>query len=328
MNGFSSALAPRIESFLELKRAMGRRYEAAEEQLHRFDRYVAGLDRPPEAVTRELVHGWLTERPDLGPRTQLGRASVLRQLCIYLARTDPHTYVPDRALLPVTLPILRPHIFSEDEVRALVQAARSWSPHGWKPRPLTFSTIVLVLYGTGLRRGEICRLRFADLDLEARTLFVHKTKFNKSRLVPFSAGLTEKLHGYLGVRLQRGPTDRHAPLFITRRRQAFRLTTLSGAFHDLVKAAGIVSAPGRRAPCLHGMRHTFAVHRLLRWYREGADLEAMLPVLATYMGHVNPLSTLVYLNATAELLREASRRFERAYGSLVVAPEEIIHEAR
>lgn len=328
MKAFSSPIGSRIASFLELKRAMGRRYEAAEAQLRRFDRYVSGFDEPPEAVTRELVHGWLTERPDLGPRTQLGRASVLRQLCIYLARTDPRTYVPDGALLPVTLPILRPHIFSEDEVRALVRVARSWSPHGWKPRPLILSTMVLVLYGTGLRRGEICRLRLADLDLQARTLFVHKTKFNKSRLVPFSVGLAEKLHDYLVVRLQHAPTDRHAPLFITRRRQAFRRTALSAAFHALTKAAGIVSAPGRRAPCLHGMRHTFAVHRLLRWYREGVDLEAMLPVLATYMGHVNPLSTLVYLNATAELLREASRRFERAYGSLVVAPEEIAHEAR
>lgn len=328
MKAFSSPLGSRIESFLELKRAMGRRYEAAEKQLRLFDRYAATLDPPVEVVTREIVHGWLTERSNLGPRTQLGRASVLRQFCTYLSRTDSRTYIPDRALLPVTLPVLRPHIFSEDEVRALVRVARSWSSHGWKPRPLTLSTMVLVLYGTGLRRGEICRLRFADLDLEARTLFVHKTKFNKSRLVPFSVGLTEQLHRYLGVRLQHSPIDRHAPLFITRHRRAFWLTTLSGAFHALVKATGIVSAPDRRAPCLHGMRHTFAVHRLLRWYREGADLEAMLPVLATYMGHVNPLSTLVYLNATAELLREASRRFERAYGSLVVAPEEIIHEAR
>lgn len=328
MNGWSSPLGPSIESFLALKRAMGRRYEATEKRLRVFDRYVAGLERPPEAVTRELVHGWLTERPSQGPRTQLGRVSVLRQLCIYLARTDPRTYVPDRSLLPITLPVLRPHIFSEDEVRTLVRVARSWSPHGWKPRPLVLSTMVLVLYGTGLRRGEICRLRFADLDLDARTFFVHKTKFNKSRLVPFSADLAQQIHGYLDVRRQQSPTDRHAPLFITRRRQAYGPSKLSGTFHELVKAAGIVSAPGRRAPCLHGMRHTYAVHRLLRWYREGADLEAMLPVLATYMGHVNPLSTMVYLNATAELLREASRRFERAYGSLVVAPEEIAHEAR
>lgn len=328
MKAFSSPFGHSIESFLELKRTMGRGYQGPENVLRIFDRYAAGLNRPIEAMTREIVHGWLTERPDLAPRTQLGRTSILRQFCIYLARTDPRTYVPDRALLPVTLPILRPHVFSEGEVRALVRVARSWSQHGWKARPLTLSTMVIVLYGTGLRRREICRLRLADLDLEARTLFVHKTKFNKSRMVPFSPGLAEQLHGYLDVRLRRSPTDRHASLFVTRRQQGYGPTKLSGVFHELVKTAGIVSAPGRRAPCLHGMRHTYAVHRLLRWYREGADLEAMLPVLATYMGHVNPLSTFVYLNATDELFREASRRFERAYGSLVVAPEEINHEAR
>jgi len=320
MMRFSSPLGSRIDAFLELKRAMGRRYDEAEILLRGFERYVAALDPLAEVVTRELVHGWLAARPNIRPSTLVTRGGILRQFCLYLARTDPRTYVPERALLPATLPIFRAHIYSEEEVRALVQAALSPSPHRSSTRPHTLSTMILVLYATGLRRREICRLRLADVDLDARTLFVHMTKFYKSRLVPFSAGLAEKLRTYLDFRARQPPVDGHAPLFLNRGRRAFGPRKLSGIFHELIKTAGIVSAPSRRGPRLHDMRHTFAVHRLLRWYREGADVEAKLSLLATYMGHGNVLSTQVYLSATAELLREASGRFERAYGSLVVVP--------
>ena len=326
---FACGLGPHMEAFLELKRAMGRRYETAEVELRAFDRYVAGLGKPPEFMTRELVHGWFSANPHLSPATQRKRANVLRQFCLFLVRLDRRTHVVDRALFPARRPGYKAHIYSEEELRALLRAARTVVPDRYALRRETVHTMLLTLYATGLRAGEACRLRVGDVDVAAGTLFVHKTKFFKSRVVPFLPGLAEKLRRYLEARTAAAPpAGEGAPFFVNRFRTAVAAPKLSAVFHDLVAAVGIPRRVGVRGPCLHELRHTFAVHRVLRWYREGADVQAKLPVLATYMGHGSVLATHVYLTATAEILQEASRRFERAYGSLVAAPEEIIHEAR
>jgi integrase len=326
MTRFASPFAQRLQDFIELKRALGRHYRGAEAELLRFDRYVVGLPDPPQIMTRELVHSWLTARPNVGPVTQEKRAGTLRQFCLYLVRLDPRTYVPDRALFPARRPVFKAHIYSEEELRALLRAVPEVVSDRFALGRETIHTALLTLYATGLRAGEVGRLRVGDVDLEARTLFIRDTKFFKSRLVPFSESLAGTLGTYFEARGT--PTDPKAPFFVNRSRRPLSPRKLSATFHQLVGVTGIAARPGRRGPRLHDLRHTFAVHRVLAWYRAGADVTAKLPLLSTYMGHGNVLSTHVYLTATAELMREASRRFERAYGSLVVAQEEICHEAR
>lgn len=315
MRSFTSSLARRMEAFVALKHATGATYQFGLRILLDLDRYVAALAPPPKTVTRELVHGWLASRPKIGPHGLLSRATVVRQFCVFLARTEPRTYVPDRSIMPTTLPQHHPHIYSEDEVRALLRAAKTLTR--FATRPETVAAMVLVAYATGLRCGEICRLRVADVDLDAQTFFVDKTKFCKSRVVPFSDGLARELRAYFELRRRHAPADADSPFFLNRNRRAFGRQSMTKVFHDLVGIAGVSSAPGHRRPRLHDMRHTFAVHRLLRWYRDGVDVGAKLPLLSTYMGHVDVISTQVYLTATSELLREASGRFERAYGTLV-----------
>jgi integrase len=326
MTRFASPFAQRMQAFVELKRALGRRYRATEAELLRFDRFVAGLPSPPQVMTQDLVHQWLAAKPHVQPVTQRKRAGVLRQFCLYLVRLDARTYVPGRALFPATLPVFRAHIYSEDELRALLQAVPVVVSDRFRLQRETIYTALLTLYATGLRAGELGHLRVGDVDFGARTLFVRDTKFFKSRLVPFSESLGDKLAAYFAA--CGAPTDPKVPFFVNRSRRPISTQTISHVFHRLVLAAGIAARPGRRKPRLHDVRHTFAVHRVLAWYRQGADVMAKLPLLATYMGHASVLSTHAYLTATAELLREASRRFERAYGSLVVAQEEIIDEAR
>ena len=326
MTRFASSFAPRLQAFLELKRALGRTYFAAEGELLRFDRYVAGLSDPPQSMTRELVHEWLAAKPHVQAITQRSRAGVLRQFCLYLVRLDPRTYVPGRALFPTTQPGLRPHIYSEEELRALLQAVPAVLSPRFALQRETIRTVVLVLYATGLRTGELGRLRIGDVDLDAHTFLVRETKFFKSRLVPLSTSVAAKLGDYLVAR--GAPNDPKAPFFLNRIRRPLSTQHISHLFHDLVRVAGIGARPRGRGPRLHDLRHSFAVHRVLAWYREGADVMAKLPLLATYMGHSSILSTHVYLTATAELLREATGRFERGYGSLVVAQEETAHEVR
>jgi integrase/recombinase XerD len=170
-----------------------------------------------------------------------------------------------------------------------------------------------VLYGAGLRPGEVLRLRCCDVDMSDRILAIWDTKFFKSRLVPIGTDLSNALKTYWGVRRSLPlPDETRSAFFCTRTGHRISLATLESSFVRLREHTGIRRPScDRWQPRLHDMRHAFAVHRIIGWYREGADVQACLPLLATYLGHINLSGTQTYLTMTHELLGEASLRFER-----------------
>jgi integrase len=168
--------------------------------------------------------------------------------------------------------------------------------------------IFALLYGLGLRVGEVARLTHADVDLDRSLLVIRGTKFGKSRLVPFGPRLAARLRAYLALR---GPASEPvAPVFSFTARGSIHPGTISQTFHHLIPQLDLVLPPGVAPPRVHDLRHAFAVGTLLRWYRAGIDPAARLFHLATFLGHVSPSSTAVYLTITTELLSEANRRFE------------------
>jgi integrase len=228
----------------------------------------------------------------------------------------------------VHVPAFKAYVYSPDEYRALLRAALALPSPRATLRPKVFYTVLLLLYATGLRIGEALRLRLRDVDLDRSTLLIRETKFLKSRVVPFPPALADALRAYLKERLA-AATGPDAPLFISHARRPYSVDKFSEVFRTLLVAAGIPTTPHPQRPRVYDIRHTFALTRVLHWYREGADLQAKLPLLATYMGHVDVLSTQVYLTSTAELLREASQRFERAFGGVFAAvPQEVSHVVR
>ena len=173
-------------------------------------------------------------------------------------------------------------------------------------------TLLLLLYGAGLRVGEARHLRVADVDIAAALLTVHESKFYKSRLLPVGPQLADALHNYANDRVLRPLPQRENSTFLANRDGTpVRKTTAQTAFRHLRIAAGIDHTDKAvQSPCLHSLRHSFAVHRLTAWYREGADVQRLLPALSTYLGHAGLSETQVYLSMTPELLQEASLRFE------------------
>jgi integrase/recombinase XerD len=185
-------------------------------------------------------------------------------------------------------------------------------------------TLLLVLYTTGLRIGEAIRLHLSDFDRDQAVLHIRAGKFRKARLVPITTSLCVRLNTYLEQRRTAGaPTHADAPLFWSPRRGPYSLIGVQSGISRLLRAV-CGKRPGRgTGPRVHDIRHAFAVHRLLRWYRDGVDVQTKLPLLATYLGHCTFLSTQFYLTATPELLAEASRRFHAGFASVVHLPEDL-----
>ena len=228
----------------------------------------------------------------------------------YASSSPLPTAVPKRP------PPFVPYIYSHDELQRLLDATTCYQRNRSSMEPVTVRTIVLLLYGTGLRLREVIALNRADVDLAASLLTVRLTKFFKTRLAPVGPKLCQVLLQYADSRDASAsvPGD-DTPFFTTRRGGRVNQCTLEGIFRRVCEHAGIRRSDGARyQPRLHDLRHAFAVHRLTTWYRQGLDVQKLLPHLSVYMGHVHIAGTQVYLSMTPELLHEASTRFERYAG--------------
>jgi len=209
-----------------------------------------------------------------------------------------------------------PYVYSHAELKRLLHSTPEVCSNPLcQVDALMLRTLILLLYGAGLRLGEALALNSADLDLEQSFLRVRQSKFYKSRLVPSGEDLTQVLRQYYRHGDQRHPSDADSPVFRLRNGQRAHHKIVERTFRRLCLLAAVRREGGaRRQPRLHDLRHTAAVHRLIHWYRSGADLQRLLPRLATYLGHKDLSGTQHYLTLTPPLLREASRRFQRYVG--------------
>jgi site-specific recombinase XerD len=205
------------------------------------------------------------------------------------------------------------YIYSRDELRLMFEAADISRKRGIRLDGDTFRTLLVTLYGAALRTSEALQLTMRDVDLLNAVLTVRNTKFYKSRLVPVTSQLADVLRSYAARRSHRPlPEGMDSTFFANRDGTQVRKHNVDHAFGKLLETTGIGRKDdGRRAPCLHAFRHTAAVHRLTSWYREGADVQRLLPALSTYLGHAHLDGTAVYLSMTPQLLHEASVRFDR-----------------
>ena len=211
-----------------------------------------------------------------------------------------------------TDPAFEPYIYSEAEIKNLLDASPAVCAGKCHIEAFVLRALLVLLYGAALRLGEALSLTMADVDLEKAILQIRGTKFFKSRLVPLGRDLTKVMAAYATTRNDRHPPTDTAAFFCSGDGQALTKPTVESAFRRLRDFVGIRREGGpRRQPRLHDLRHSGVVHRVVAWYRRGADVQDFLPKLATYLGHVDLQGTQRYLTMTPELLREASLRFER-----------------
>lgn len=312
-------LAAHVAPYIRLQQSLGKKYTAHGHVLRDLDRSLQAQAVPsPGAVTPALIERWLRPMRCIAA-VRRARGDCARRFFDYLAGLGVVTGNPVAAALPGEgrwlSTAVKPFIFTREQLAAvLARARRLPDTHVFRCRAPTCATMLALLCALGLRHGEACRLRARDVDLDRQALFIGETKFHKSRYVPFGPKVGRCLQEFLPARrLVLAPLRDDDPLFVTAWRRPISPPTLLEVFRGLLQAEGIASGEGR-PPRLHDLRHTFAVHRLLRWYRDGTDVQARLPALATFLGHVRPQSTQVYLSITAELLQEANARFQRHFG--------------
>lgn len=305
---FTGPLGNLMKRHLQLRRSLGYELRTAEIALDQFDAYAAESFPNAQTVTRAMITGYLQKISDLHPVTRHSQLSVLRQFCRFLFQLDPKTYIPEGHLLPAARSDFHPHIYTLEEVLQLMDAALRLPPAG-SLRPLTYSTLIGLLWVSGLRGGELVRLNVEDVDLEKGVLHIRQTKNFKSRLVPLTDSARMALMAYRDVRSRLGMEQvPQAPFFINERKRRCARRTVIGTFRMLTRQLGLTSAYGRE-PRLHDLRHTWATRCLAAIYESGQDPNATLPVLATYLGHANIACTTIYLHPPTELLVQAGTRF-------------------
>lgn len=314
---FTSALGPAVARYLALKEALGRRYTKERAVLTSLDSFLSATKAD---LDFESFTAWCRTFEHLSDGVRRSWMRIARNLCLYRSRTDPSCFVPDASQFPAEHQKIRPHIFTEAEIAKLLAASLRLRPGAGSPlRSENIHLALVLLYTTGLRRGELLRLTLSDYRESDQTLSVRESKFHKSRLLPLSSEGASEVSQLIATRRKRhlGP-DPQAPLQWNGYGggRPYTGTGFSTNIAHLFLACGIQTAAGAR-PRVHDFRHTFAVHALLRWYRAGADVDAKLPFLAAYMGHVSIASTQYYLRFLEPVTDLASERFEKRCGSLV-----------
>lgn len=310
-NNFRGPLAREFQRFFELMKGLGD-YQSHFWLMRRLDKFL--LERYPKTkvLSKDILSEWFASFSHLKPVTQRKYRSDTFLLCSFLRSRN--TATTSRAQFPILRPpVFRPYVFTKFELIQLLAAARAIRPMPKDPlRPVTFEVVVSLLYSCGLRICEVISLDVGDY--ADGILRIRKTKFGKSRLVPVSRSMREKLDSYLVRRIKLGiPTEGTNALIWSPYNGRPSREFMKIALMRLMRKAGIKPPHGRCGPRVHDLRHSFAVHRLLDWYEQGADVQRLLPRLSTYLGHINIESTQHYLKYMPEVLAEASRRFETAF---------------
>jgi len=318
---YESPLAPLMEQLVREKRAIGHKYDTPARVLKDFDRFLCQTNIKPNELPKNLVLQWVEQRPNEQASNVQRRIIQVRQLARFMIRLGYLAFLPPIGLGPKRSFTFSPRILTHEEINKVIHAADQLKSNAKAPwRHLVMPELFRLIYGCGFRLSEALNLRVSDVDLARGVITVREAKFGKDRLVPPSLDVVERLRVY-EERIDNESLEKRTDgaLFFpsSNMQTAWSPTGVYFIFRKLLHQCGI-SHPGRgKGPRVHDLRHTFAVHRLIRWYEEGADLNAKLPLLVAYLGHKDFTGTQKYLHLTAELFPNLTERMNEQFGGVI-----------
>jgi len=302
-------LGQAIEDYIQMRQALGMRFKEAARGLRQFGSFLES--KGATCVTVAVAVEWAIQSPKASSSMAARRLTWVRGFARHWIASDPLTQVPPETLLPLQLKRARPYFYSDQDVMRIMDAARQMVPlDGLRGR--TYSCVYGLLAVTGLRISEVVHLEREDVDFDKSVLIVRKSKFGKTRLVPLHASTIAELTGYDAARDAHVPKPMTTAFFVNEDGRPLRTGTVEDRFRELCRKIGL-RPPTGRGPRLHDFRHCFAIGTLTRWYRDSEDIERLLPVLSTYLGHTAVAHTYWYISVEPELMGAAVRRLERRW---------------
>jgi integrase len=304
-----SPLRHALVDYLAVRRALGFKLERAEKLLDQFLMYVEQCGETHLRVPTMLA--WATAPGHEQSGWPAYRLGIVRHFALHLHAIDPVTEVPAADLLPVRHGRATPYLYSDEEVSCLLTSAATLrTAH----RVATYRTLIGLLAVTGMRVSEALTLDHDDIDVAERVLTIRHTKFGKSRELPVHPSTITALRQYLQRTDRPRAAASTAAVFVSLAGTRLRYCNVHWTFHRLVRRAGLTPRSATCRPRIHDLRHRFAVCTLLEAYRSVEDTQTRLHLLATYLGHVDPVHTYWYLSAAPELLHAAGDRLQRYLG--------------
>jgi len=309
-----NTLREAVREYLDMRRVLG--YKLLDVGNGLID-FVTFMERHNAShITQALALAWAQQSSNVQPAQWAKRLSLVRGFARHHSATDPRTQIPPHGLLPFHPKRARPYLYSDEEIRSLLQAALKMPCHHarGKLRPWVYHCLFGLLSVAGLRLGEARNLELRDVDLKAAVLTIRGTKFGKSRLVPLHTSTCTVLEKYVARRQRHWAGQAVSSyLFVSSMGNRLDGGDIHRTFYALSRKIGLRGPSASRGPRLHDIRHRFATNTLVQWYRSGQDPERRLPLLSTYLGHVHVSDTQWYLESSPELMREAMQRLQQSW---------------
>ena len=306
-----TTLRQAVREYLRMRRSLGFTLREAGKGLLDFVTFMQQRHAP--YITQALALAWAQQPSNVQPAHWARRLSFVRGFAQFRSATDPRTQIPAPRLLPFRPKRAQPYLYSEVDIRRLLRAALDMPCRFERGelRPWVYYCLLGLLSVSGLRLGEARNLELGDVDLEAAVLTIRGAKFGKTRLVPLHASTCVVLAEYIRRRTRHwGQRPISSYLFVSSQGHRLDSGDIHRTFYALCRQIGLRGATASHGPRLHDLRHRFATHTLVRWYRSDQDPERKLPLLSAYLGHVHVADTQWYLSGSPELMREAMRRLE------------------
>ena len=319
---FVGPLSKHCESFIAWKRSGGLKYEAEYDMLRRFDKFTCDYIFPKDTLPRNIVEKWCIKREHEHPRTQCSRIRVVKLLALYMSLRGYDAYVTCLPSEVKSRRMFHAHIYTDSELKLIFNEIDNLNPKRYPIGHVQYPVLFRLYYSAGLRLSEGYDLRIKDVDFLSETIFIRNTKFGKSRIVPLNHEMFLILKRYIEKYCTKQPDDYVFP----RSGQKKPQKTIGSFFIRLVRRVGIYHGGKSKGVRIHDFRHTFAVRSMRNAYLAGEDMTNFMPYLSAYMGHADLRGTELYLQLTADIYPEITKRFSDTFSNIY--PTENNHEEK
>lgn len=310
----TNLITVQVNEYIKYKRNIGYKIKIEGYELQRFATYTRKTNYSG-SLTSGLAFKWATLNPNNSIWYMSRRLETIRTFAKYICVFDEEAQIPQKSMFGKCHGRTTPYIYTEEEINLLINESLDLlSKNGL--RASTISTAIGLMWCTGLRPSEICRLRERDVDIVNELITVNETKFSKSRLIPLHSSVVEKLKDYLVIRNKIIEVIYLEYFFLLDKEKQLNLRHFEYSFKNvrsiLLKNSNKKNWT-RRPPRLFDIRHTFACNTILKWHKDGKDVNILISFLSTYMGHVKIKDTYWYLTGTPEIMRYASETYEEFF---------------